>query len=376
MLALFIVSSALIAGLHAGCCELHLSKATCDAEVGQECVWLTDGDARIAETQSGTQQCMSPSLAECLQTVLDTGSPRSVVCPPAPVPLPGPTCEFAECQNDAVDYNILFILDESGSVGAYNYDQSVDFTKALIHNDVSSASAVSVYSFSNAVDTIYQFDEDQSSRAGVLSALENNKDSAGQYQGKCTDTLSALEAGIAEFENAASVAASDTNYLFLITDGVPYCGCGLSSSTCHVEVCGTEGASVRQRLADYGVRVYTMGIGNFDITRIECISDADDVFLVDGFTSDDFSKLEEQARPDLCPAVTTMRRGRGMILASVVSVKDAVFGQHLVMNIIVVAIVAMIIYGYCLNKNAKYDGYDKLAVDDAPAAYGSTGNSV
>jgi hypothetical protein len=319
---------------------------------------------------------MAPSLAECLQTVVDTGSPRSAVCPPPPVPPVPPTCEFSECENTVFDYNILFILDESGSVKADNYDNSIDFTKALIKNDVTASSAVSVYSFSNAVDTIWQFDDDQSSRAGVLNALETNKAAYGQYQGQCTDTLSALEAGISEFENSATVSASDTNFLFLVTDGTPCCGCGLSSSTCHVDVCGSSGANVRQRLAAYNVRVFTMGIGSFDITQIECISEADDVYLVSGFTSDDFTKLEEIARPDLCPAHSPTRRGQGMLLNAAMSVKETVLGGHLVMNVIVVCIVAMIIYGYCLNQKNKYEGYKKLASDEALSVYGSTGNTV
>ena len=79
--------------------------------------------------------------------------------------------------------NVQFILDESGSVGAGNYDNSIEFVKELIIQNVNDMSPVSAFSFSNVMDTLYTFNQDQTSRNGLLLALDNAKSINGNYQG-------------------------------------------------------------------------------------------------------------------------------------------------------------------------------------------------
>mmetsp|Transcript_49960 Transcript_49960/g.44771 ORF Transcript_49960/g.44771 Transcript_49960/m.44771 type:complete len:384 (-) Transcript_49960:239-1390(-) len=380
MYKLFISSAVLISSVYSRCCDLHMSAATCQAEAGQSCTILTD-QAQI--TLNGGGICVSDDNAICLAKMAQTGKPRAIACPPAPASDPaspvndpnapafgGPVCSFAQCTNNNVEYNIQFILDESGSVGATNYDSSVDFVKALIENDVNDVSPVSVYSFSNAVDTLYQFGQDQNSRTSVLSALDGAKSTAGAYQGRCTDTLSALTEAVDHFATAADNGNlnSGDRFLFLITDGVPYCGCGLPS-TCKTDVCGASGAAVRQKIDDYDIRIFTMGIGSFDITTIECLSTTQDVFQVSGFTSDDFTNLEEQVRPTLCPAVMPPFMDR---IFAVLSTPVSSFNESsLLIKSVILLLTSVFIYGmYRLYANKKYAGYEKLNTSEAQ--YGST----
>ena len=65
-------------------------------------------------------------------------------------------------------------------------------------------------------------------------------------------------------------------------------------------VIDTGGQHVRQLVADLGIRLIVIGIGNFDITTIECLADDQDVFQVDGFSDHDFNILVQGVKPILC----------------------------------------------------------------------------
>ena len=88
------------------------------------------------------------------------------------------------CDHPSEAYNIQLILDESGSVGASNYDSTVDLVKRLIERLINGVAPVSLFSFSNEVDELYRFDQTQSPRDDMLSALDAAKSTAGAYQGK------------------------------------------------------------------------------------------------------------------------------------------------------------------------------------------------
>jgi len=343
-----------------GCCDLHKAEATCNAEVGTSCIWMPVGDVRIPYTDDGSQQCVSAQLADCLDACVATGlAPdfivRSNVCPPAPTGNT-PTCEFEVCTNHEPEYNIQFILDESGSVGMQSYIDSVDFVMNMIKNDVNKPAKISAYSFSNNPEERYSFTDDQTSRAAVLSALESSKSA---YQGKCTDTLAALERGISDFEDDPIVSPTDNNYLFLITDGVPYCGCGLDTS-CRVDVCGDSGAAMRARLTHYNIRVFTMAIGNFDVLQISCLSDTNDIFEVASFSSNDFTRLEEAVRTTLCEVKTTSIPEQ--ILAVFANGVQSFNESTVLVKAMIVLFVAAMIYGIYYRKK-KYAGYEQLEFD-------------
>jgi len=342
-----------------GCCDLHKQEATCDAEVGADCLWMAPSDPRVPYTDDGTQQCVSAQLADCLDKCVATGiAPqflvRSNICPPAPVSNQ-PTCEFEVCTNNEPKYNIQFILDESGSVGTTYYVDSVNFVMNMIKNDVNKPAKISAYSFSNSPEERYSFSDDQTQRNDILASLENSKS---LYQGQCTDTLSALERGISDFEGDASVTPADNNYLFLITDGVPYCGCGLPSS-CSVEVCGAAGADMRARLKAYNIRVFTMAIGNFDVTQVSCLSDPVDIFEVATFSSTDFTRLEEAVRTTLCVTKKTIPEQIFAVLSNPVQSFNE--STMLIKSLVVLSVAALIFGVYY--KNKKYKGYEQLEFD-------------
>ena len=78
------------------------------------------------------------------------------------------------------DYNVMILIDESGSVNFQphpdGFDQSIAFVKRLIEDDISPNAPVSVFSFGGSgpdVELIYRFDQPQNDdRAAVLAALD------------------------------------------------------------------------------------------------------------------------------------------------------------------------------------------------------------
>eukprot|EP01083_Nonionella_stella_P034602 94698_1 len=362
------------------CCQLHHLEATCVAETGQNCVWIPDGDLRLTVSKSG-RQCVGKKNANCLQKIVDSGDKRAVACTleieesevstyrasALSFYLDEPivrnvdrTCEFEPCTNDAFDYNIQFIFDESGSVGSTNYKASVDFVLALIENDVNSVAAVSVLSFSSSsnIDVLYSFSDDQTSRTGVLAATSDAKN---HYSGGSTYTRHALEVGVSLFKNDAD--SKETNFLFLITDGIP----SGSSDPCDDSSTST---TLLNEIDNLNIRVLTMGIGNFDATRLACLdptTNDENTFLVPGFTPEDFSKLEEDARPMTCPAATTM----DMVLAALYHPYRSFMTASAPVQAIVAMVFALVMYGLYRYYTTKDAHQYKLIPTETEAAYGS-----
>ena len=94
-------------------------------------------------------------------------------------------------------YNLLFILDESTSVGHLNYISSIDFVIKLINEDINSIANISALTFStNVNDIVYLFSDDQTNRDGIKLALEIEKN---YYDGGNTNTNEALSIGLEQF---------------------------------------------------------------------------------------------------------------------------------------------------------------------------------
>jgi hypothetical protein len=361
MLVAFLVAIAGFTASNANnCCKLHDLEATCAAEAAQNCVWLADNDARLAVSISG-RQCISRRNAECLQNVVDSGDRRAIACSGLEIEESDVdrVCAFEPCDNDAFDYNIQFIFDESGSVGLANYQGCVDFVVALIQNDVNSVADISVLSFASSTEVLYSFSDDQTSRAGVLAVTLDAKNG---YGAGGTYSRTALEAGVALFKNHAS--SGETNFLFFITDGIPTS----SSDPCDGSAAS---ATLLNDISTLDIRVIIMGIGNFDANRIACLdptTNDENTFLVSGFTPADFSELEEDARPITCPAtVPLMER----VLAALYHPYSSFTTASAPMQAIVAVLFALVMYKlyryYTTNDAHQY----KLIQTETETAYGS-----
>jgi hypothetical protein len=194
-------------------------------------------------------------------------------------------CPPPECARDAA-LDIAFLLDESGSIDAVEWQTMIDFVAQLIRRDINDASYVSLMEYANQED----FDQFLAftSTAGsnkediIINALQTNAyTSTG-----ATYTGYAIQRAIEAF--AAWDASDDPNnerpnLLLVVTDGIPSVPvCSDASNVFNVE----------------SVEVVIVGIGQ-QLTQIEqefgCLYDDvnTDVFLIESFTADDFYAKEQ-----------------------------------------------------------------------------------
>jgi len=198
-------------------------------------------------------------------------------------------CARAGDQNDCTttaDYNVQFIIDESGSVGAGGYALSVDFVQNLISNDISPNAPISIFEFSTDVDLIYRFDQTQLPRSIMNNALGSSS-----FDGSLTATATAIQDGIDEFNRA--IAAGDLvdgdRLMFIMTDGEPNRG--------------GDPCALKPQLDALDIQVILIGVGSFDRTDVEClaVNARDSIIEIAAFTQDAFDAVEAQISTTVCP---------------------------------------------------------------------------
>jgi len=187
-----------------------------------------------------------------------------------------------------VDYNIQFLIDESGSVQRDGYDMSVDFVNNLITDDISEDAPISILEFSANVDLIYRFDQTQLPRSIMTNAL-----SGSSWDASTTNTAAAVQAAINEYERAQDDGdlVDGDRLLLLLTDGKPCCDASANP-------CGLKTA-----LDALDITVILIGVGDFDRDNVDCLAsnDRDSIIEVADFTAEAFDTLEEQLAVTTCP---------------------------------------------------------------------------
>lgn len=169
--------------------------------------------------------------------------------------------------------DLLFLLDESGSVGRSNHDLALQFMESVVSfYDISpDGTRVSVISFSNEANLEFKFN-DHSRFRQVRRAIRQIS-----YSGGYTRTALALDLATEQFNDPAAsgarpLSAGIPRVVVLITDG--------RSNT----------YSITQPAIDLratGVSVYSIGIGNYDLDELLFIAsdpDTDHVFLLQTYT--------------------------------------------------------------------------------------------
>ena len=169
--------------------------------------------------------------------------------------------------------DLLFLLDESGSVGRTNHELALEFMKSVVSfYDISDdGTRVAVVSFSSGAGVEFYFDEHSKLRQ-VQKAI--NKIG---YSGGYTHTALALELAAELFNDpsysgARPASAGIPRVVVLITDG--------RSNTYNI----TQPAKDLQAA---GVSVYSIGIGNYNLDELLLIAtdpNIDHVFLLQSYT--------------------------------------------------------------------------------------------
>ena len=113
----------------------------------------------------------------------------------------------------------------------------INFVKNLTIYDINSISTISALAYSTDNDPIYYFMQDQTSRNGILEALENEKS---DYESDYTDTYNAIIRGSDMFSEDGVIQNADGNLMFLITDGKPDC-IESTDPECREDLCELDG---------------------------------------------------------------------------------------------------------------------------------------
>ena len=169
--------------------------------------------------------------------------------------------------------DLLFLLDQSGSVGERNHDLALDFMEAVVNFfDVGpDQTRVGVFTFSTGARTDFLLDDHLTTRR-VTRAIDRIR-----YRGGWTHTALALNLASQAFNNPSVSGARRPSegiprVVVLITDG--------RSNTYSIQ------QPARNLLAS-GVTVYSVGVGNVDVGELQFIAsdpDSEHVFLLRSFS--------------------------------------------------------------------------------------------
>lgn len=285
MLYLLTAASLFAIGYSFPCCVIHDGEQACGAEGSGVCVWLGENHPLYLSDASLGAKCVSEPWYLC-----ETG----VYCPPAPIAPPaavssGSNCYLTPCVTLTVEYNVAFIIDESGSVGSTNYKNSLKFVENMVTNNIQDNANISMLAFASGTDRIYKFSDSQrDQRAGALRAIADEKN---DYNGGMTCMPYALQLLIDEIDSDPNVTPDDKNLLFLMTDGKPNCG---------GNVC-----DYRAELDARGVTTYVIGVGSgFSRNDVRCLVELDTrIINIASFSTEDFYRIESQLRNTVCPIV-------------------------------------------------------------------------
>eukprot|EP00486_Rosalina_sp_Unknown_P016684 CAMPEP_0201579632 /NCGR_PEP_ID=MMETSP0190_2-20130828/27355_1 /ASSEMBLY_ACC=CAM_ASM_000263 /TAXON_ID=37353 /ORGANISM="Rosalina sp." /LENGTH=492 /DNA_ID=CAMNT_0048014345 /DNA_START=144 /DNA_END=1622 /DNA_ORIENTATION=+ len=204
-----------------------------------------------------------------------------------------PLCYLGSDQCSATaNYDVQFLIDESGSVTLDGYEMTIDLVQSLIQNDISSQARISVFEFGTVTQEIYRFSEQQLPRGLMIGEIE-----AADYDGGVTYTYDALNKGITEFQQAIAdgdINAGDDKLLFLITDGKPCCS---SSGT------NTDPCPLKDDLDNLGVTVIVVAVGTFDQGPIQCLvrNAQDRIITIADLDQDQFDAVEATIAEITCP---------------------------------------------------------------------------
>lgn len=179
---------------------------------------------------------------------------------------------FTVCQTDI---DLIFLVDESGSVGSANYQLAVQFMQSVVNFfDVEEdRTRVAMISFSTNASINFFFNSYLSNQA-VNQAIGNTR-----YSGGFTHTAWALYFARLIFHDinldvsgARPLSAGIPRVVVLITDG-------------HSNHYRVDDQALYLRQA--GATIYSVGIANYDLDELNLIAsdpDSDHVFLLQSYT--------------------------------------------------------------------------------------------
>lgn len=203
---------------------------------------------------------------------------------------------FVTCQS-VDELNVVFILDESGSVDEAEWKVITDFVDRIIQYDLSPNSFVSLYEYAS-LPNFEQFldwtqvESSPGDRSAFTAALSGNKYNVAGM----TETWDAVNRVLDEYWNyrfsCTDGCEKRADIMFLITDGEP---------TGH-SVCPDMIERMQQSEVDVVV-IMVDPTGTLDTTKVSCLDINDkgrDVITLNNFDSNSFNAIEDRIRSKTC----------------------------------------------------------------------------
>merc|ERR1719295_4972 len=212
---------------------------------------------------------------------------------PTVMPTVFPT--YPVCDTDDA-LNIVFLMDESGSVDSDEWDIIVNFVDRIATYDVAGPSYVSLFEYASlpAFTQFLDWTPVETGKDDISNALtRNNYNSAG-----LTYTWDAVNRVLDEFwsyrKNCTDGCETRHDILFLLTDGAP------SDDVCPdmIERANTTTVDI----VIIGIGTYAESADNW-MSQIECLDVADDyqdIYYVTEFEAGDFNAIEGIIRNYTC----------------------------------------------------------------------------
>eukprot|EP01083_Nonionella_stella_P100967 285568_1 len=199
----------------------------------------------------------------------------------------------------AVQLDILFAIDASGTVGPDGWEIQKEFIGTLVLQDINNGSKIGFVLFSTKVNF------SKSIQTWQTEELDNYV-SGLYWQQRYTNTPGAVNASILEFSGSNPAGAINPyvpdperqKILIMITDGIP----------CLPELLGGCPQSVCQyqtQISTRDIRVIIIGVGNlWNETYIKCLTETDDDFIrISAFSAQNFESIKGSLSYALCPIV-------------------------------------------------------------------------
>ena len=214
----------------------------------------------------------------------------------APAVLPGfrgrPVLGGARSTPDPNKIDLLFVMDNSGSIGSANFVKQKNFVSLMIDHVLTvtctKSIRIAIISFAASSQITVEFDfNDYSGSATPRVDLKNAVNGIVYVHGWATNTAGALDEAHSLYNDASRGARSDaTRVVFVLTDGKSNQG-------------GAPGPKADVLRNTDGAKIFAMGVANFgstnsqnELNAIASDPDVDHKFVVDDF--DDMDDIAAQ----------------------------------------------------------------------------------
>ena len=193
-----------------------------------------------------------------------------------------------------VTIDIMFSLDSSWSVSESDFQTALNWFADYVETSLSQDARIAITNFAAEAFLELSFSESGAMSNDELKEFVEDDVPYRGNDGLGTDTYDAITITTDLFDTESKDLS--TKALIILTDGKPCC----TNRGQNVDVC-----SLTSSLTTRGIYTYIIGVGNFDVSKVDCLVDDpdNDVALIDDFDEDEFNTLLDPLGDITCPGM-------------------------------------------------------------------------